>query len=78
MIIKEQLYEIGFIESSTGLFSMPIGGSWFLHAFFTSKNSIGLTYGDSFDLFKSNNYVSIWNTFEDIEKLKQLIDLLKG
>lgn len=74
MITDIQLHEIGFVEN--GFFnSIHIGGPWYLHAYKMDK-SLGITYGNKDP--KEGDQVSIWATFTDIEKLKKLIELLKG
>lgn len=77
MITEDDLTLLGFNwnDSNCSFMSLHIGGPWFLHAYFAS-DFLGLMYGGY--NFRNETPISIWSTFKDVEKLKQLIYLLKG
>lgn len=77
MITEDDLISLGFDWNNTNcaFMSHSIGGPWFIHAYFGS-DFLGLMYG-SYNI-RNETPASIWATFTDIEKLKQLIELLKG
>ena len=77
MISTDELISIGFDWNNTNcaFLSLHIGGPWYLHSYL-GRDYLGLMYG-GYDIRKETPS-SIWATFTDIEKLKKLIELLKG
>ena len=77
MIHTDELISIGFDWNNTNsaFMSYWIGGPWFIHAY-QGRDFIGLMYGP-YNIRNEDSF-SIWATFTDIEKIKKLIELLKG